>query len=74
MLLNSPEHSVRVQTERLLLEQEFGKPRQQVEHSGELTHRPIFEEHPPDETADEWKARMGIAQSKLEEFDSEVSN
>jgi hypothetical protein len=73
-LLTSSDHSVRVQAERLLLEQEFGKPRQRLEHAGELRHRAVFEDRPPDETREQWLERMGIAQAKLEELGDEVAN
>jgi hypothetical protein len=60
-LLQSPEHNVRVQTERLLLEQQFGKPRQAVEMKSESTVRTLVEA-PPEESRDAWLERC--AESK----------
>jgi hypothetical protein len=63
-LLTSERHEVRAQTERLLLEQEFGKPRQQVEHSGEVATRFVVEA-PVELTHDEWLARHSKVQSEI---------
>ncbi len=60
-LLQSPEHNVRVQTERLLMEQQFGKPRQAVEMKSESTVRTLVEA-PPEESRDAWLERC--AESK----------
>ncbi len=55
-LLRSDDDNVRLQTERLLLEQQFGKPRQAVEMKSESTVRTLVEA-PPEESRDAWLER-----------------
>ncbi len=55
-LLQSPEQSVRANTERFLMEQQFGKPRQAVDMKSESTVRTLVEA-PPEESRDAWLER-----------------
>ena len=73
MLLLSPEHNGRVQTERLLLEQQFGKPRQavEVEQKTEVHH---VIEAPPNETAQEWLQRHAANRAAVEEINDGKAN
>ena len=67
-LLLSPEHNVRVQTERLLLEQQFGKPRQAVEHSGQVDQVRYVVEIPPEETKEQWLSRHAAAREAADDL------
>jgi hypothetical protein len=71
-LLLSPEHNVRVQVERLLMEQQFGKPRQQVEHSGNMTTRYVLET-PHEMTRAQWLAQHVASQKALAEHEGVVN-
>jgi hypothetical protein len=66
-LLTSDNHQVRVQTERLLMEQQFGKPHQAIEHSGSVDQVRFLVEAPPNETAGDWLARHAANRAALEE-------
>jgi hypothetical protein len=47
----------RVQAAGLLLAYAYGKPRQQIEHSGEMARRYVVRTPSPVESAEEWIAR-----------------
>jgi hypothetical protein len=47
----------RVAAASVLLAYGYGKPRQPVEHSGEMTHRYVVRAPSPVESAEEWIAR-----------------
>jgi hypothetical protein len=46
-----------VQAAALLLAYGYGKPRQHIEHSGEMTHRYVVRAPSPAASAEEWLAR-----------------
>jgi hypothetical protein len=72
-LLLSENHYVRVQAERMLIELQFGKPRQAVEVKQSATVRYVVEV-PPDETREQWRARQEAMRAKVESLDFEDPN